>query len=238
MTAAADRAAGYLLAHRDAIDPVSLALVAWIGERFGRTELAVLRVEAVALARAGEHRGGSTVLGRLLDPALPAPEPASLAAAGTDGLLYRAAFCTPGDAPGLRTLRGDVARDIRRGGYAATHAGIAIVLAEQAGCAVDPDGRLRRQAVARLAAELGPDPVPGDLRFEQAAILDLLGAWRRVPAGPLTARMLRAQRADGSFPNAPGARPDPGADWHPTMLGLWVLERHLGPGRPVPFLAR
>jgi hypothetical protein len=234
--AAADRAAAYLRAQAGVIDPVSLTLVAWIGERFGRADLAALRTEAVRLVRVGERRGGSEVLDRIVDPAAPEPDPATVAAAGTDAVVHAGAFCTPGDTDGTAALARTVRAETRHGGYRTTHAALALVLAEQRGCSPDPDRRLRAGLVRRVAAELGARPEPSDLAFEQAAMLDLLDAWPRVPARSLVAAAVRAQRADGSWPWRAGTRPPQAEDWHPTMLGLWVLERSRGPGRPLPFL--
>lgn len=131
----------------------------------------------------------------------------------------------------------------RVGGYALTHAALAMRWTLENGCRTESElADLRRDQITLLEqlagqreATIAELDAGQDIWIESLAMLSLLGAGDRVRSEWLDA-LMAAQRSDGGW--ARGSREDR-SDPHPTALSLWVLQEHLEPDRPqVSWLGR
>lgn len=117
------------------------------------------------------------------------------------------------------------------GGYATTHAALALAWSLENGCMhwVDATSLRHRQVealVALLAAgdELAAsDPDAADIWVEALALLYYLDSRERIASAWLDA-LLALQRPDGGWPEHPG---EPTSSPHTTAFALWVLSEEL-----------
>ncbi|MGZ6929038.1 MAG: hypothetical protein ACXVK4_00780 [Acidimicrobiia bacterium] len=213
-----------------AMDPTSLAISGYLARRYDLVQLAGAGDEGRRRIRAGDHGGGgSEILGAMLVAG--APRPSSSALQGVppyERAIAAAQYCRPSDAA---SLLAQVRRVAAAGGYSLTHAAIAFEIGWERRC-VDGGAaaRARDALVTAMVHDLSESGAVNDLTMERVAMLAMLGA-------PLPVRSVRsiaaAQGADASWVDPTGRVPE----WHPTMLGTWVLSAAAGMGAPVPFVA-
>jgi hypothetical protein len=114
---------------------------------------------------------------------------------------------------------------VDQGGYALTHASLALKLLDDNGCALDPadagDVRERvRRGLWRLVGARARDPryEELDVRYEALALLLDFHGERSLGDGPATT-LLAEQQPDGGWKPAADRPSHP----HPTVLAVWAL---------------
>jgi hypothetical protein len=136
--------------------------------------------------------------------------------ASIDRLTSRALQCDRTELP--ETYLDDLKRAENEGGYALTHAAIALHWARANGCI---DRRVYAEHVESQTVELvriAEEAPVSDLGMEAIAALYLIGEGDRVQ--PAWVRnVIAGQNADGGW----GVRTGRASTDHPSVLGLWVL---------------
>ncbi len=210
------------------MDPASLSIPDYLARRFDWPELAGAGALARRMLRA-DDAGSSGGLGRLVDPAAPAPTQRQLAGAPDyEVVIADALVCRSGSDPSAQ-LPAAIRRVAAQGGYPLTHAAVALGIAHERRCMPAADDVLRRDLVTALRAEADAATVVDDLAIERLAMLAFLG--EPLPEGPVRA-VVAAQRPDGSWVDPANRVPS----WHPTMLAVWALSAAADRGAAVPFL--
>ena len=129
-----------------------------------------------------------------------------------------------------------MARLADEGGYALTHAALAIGWLEENRCDAPP-AALRERIVKAMAAGVVADDRLDDIEIESAAFLYYLGRGDLVPRR-FSASLLEAQNADGGWPEFWPDTQGRGSHWHPTLLALWVLLERADRGNGAPMIRR
>jgi hypothetical protein len=166
---------------------------------------------------------------RLIDPKAPAPRLPDRAPdfVRTDLMaLYGPQGLLPEDF--LARLK----TQMESGGYALTHAALALQWACEQGCVeASPDvAELRTALIEGLCRVAQEQRFVTDLGLEAIAFLHYLGAGPRVLAAWVEA-ILDAQQPDGRFTGRAPASGEVYND-HATLLSLWILLEAQHPGQP------
>ncbi len=226
---AAVRAADALAGMRGEMDPASLSIPDYLARRYGLAALDGSGNLARRLLVAGDRRGTGSATDGLVESTARRPTRGELAGSpGYERAIVSARFCDRLEGRALARRVTDLAG---AGGYPLTHAAFAFQLAWERHCFDDITAvRTARVLVTALRTEVAKMTVVDDLAIERLAMLAFLG--RPLPPNGVAA-IADAQRPDGSWSDLSGEV----LDWHPTMLGTWVLAAASSPGRTVPFLA-
>ena len=118
-----------------------------------------------------------------------------------------------------------------QGGYLLTHALLACVWLKENGFGVPLSAFFIQDMYRATAALIGNDPVVTDLELEAAAFLYLVGQGALVD-NAFVDRVIAVQNYDGGWllsSNTPGK-----SDWHPTILGLFLLLQREYPADSYP----
>lgn len=210
-----DTAIAWLAAELPETDAFTLAFVDYVGRRYGIAEFAEAR--ALAQRAAASERPETQPDLRLVFPdARVAPEALTETGSPPGFLLVRGGLAC--DEPGSPEGFDDQIRAaIDAGGYDLTHAGLALGIERDLGCAPTGGTELRDAVVAALVAEAETATAIDDLAAERLAVLVYLGAADRVTNAQIAA-VIDAQQGDGSI-----AAPDPATARHLMTFAVWVL---------------
>jgi hypothetical protein len=118
-----------------------------------------------------------------------------------------------------------------QGGYLLTHALLACVWFQENGCAVPLPASFVNDMYLATASLIGDDPVVTDLELEAAAFLYLAGQGELVKDS-FVELVITVQNSDGGWllsSDTPG-----NSDWHPTILGLFLLLHREYPADSYP----
>ena len=227
--AALDRGAAYLAGTFDKIDAVSLAIIDYVGRRFGLEQLATARSEAER-RYPNEVMADDLALQRLVIGGSPPPTDLS-AASPTTRLLATALHCD-------RRLPGQDYPDqlrsaLQQGGFEATHAALALGWLRELGCSGPELSELSDEADRALRSGFDGGSEVVDLRVEQAAFREYLTSQPIDDAAWIDA-LRAAQRPDGGWgQNGPSSE----SSWHTTVLAMWDLAAATTRSEPIAMIA-
>jgi len=126
-----------------------------------------------------------------------------------------------------------LADNVALGGYAATHALLALLWLGDRACPSPGGDTFLEATLTASAAVIDQDhSLTTDLEMEAAALLAYLGEAGRVPAGFVDGVVANQQDGGGWGPYAPT---DP-ASGHTSALALWYLHELLFPGQRTPMV--
>lgn len=148
----------------------------------------------------------------------------------TDRLLVSALYC---DRLGLPESFADVlARAVREGRYAATHALLAWVWIQENRCALTVPAGFFDEMCAAVARIIAEDPTSvNDIKLEAAAFLCLAHQVEHVNLS-FVRRVIEARNPDGGWGRPAAGAGDPNASsWHSTILALITLLHVRFPSR-------
>ena len=214
--------------------PVAYLSLAVLHRRFGLDDLEPMQSRYMAAVEGSEGRAQRRLRAfmRLLDPnaRVEAADLDSISE-GIDQLTSRALNCQRYPLPidfelTLRTA-------ISKGGYALTHAGLALQWLEENTCATPWSRRLQTMAIQKIGKILETDPRVTDLELEAETFLSYTGSKQLIPPG-FVESVLETQRADGGWSADSALDPD-GGHWHATSLALWLLLEKAAP-EPIPMI--
>ena len=215
--AAIERAIAYLEPRID--NPHVCLFLGSMRRRFDLQAFADLPRKYDELLAGGGPSPDFLALRRILHPKNVCP-PAILAMIVSEAnrVLGPALYCDRGEYP--PNYRGTLRGAVDEGGYALTHAGLALAFMEAYGCdpPVHDPRNFKDKVVTKMAALLDASDGTSDLEMESAAFLHLLGRGDLVPAG-FVAAARAAQMPDGGWPGVSVLA----SDWHATAVGLWLL---------------
>jgi hypothetical protein len=118
-----------------------------------------------------------------------------------------------------------------QGGYMLTHALLACIWIQENGCEVPLSASFIKDIYRATAALINDDSVVEDLELEAAAFLYLAGQGALVNDAFID-RVIAAQHDDGGWAQYLD-RPNE-SDWHPTILGLFLLLQREYPADSYP----
>ena len=205
-------------------EPHALLFMGLIYRRFGIAEFAnALERYDEELPRHPERAPVLRVFRRMFDASNPIQlEDWQHVTIPTDRLLVSALYC---DRLGLpESFAEALGRAVSQGRYAATHALLAWVWAQENRCRLAvPDGLLE-EMYGTVAAIIDEDPATvNDIKLEAAAFLCLAGQVQRVDLG-FVRRVIAFRNDDGGWgrPVEGAGRPHE-SSWHSTILALMIL---------------
>lgn len=156
---------------------------------------------------------------RMIRPAA-RPTAASLREANGNAssmLVRNALACdSPGSAPDFETR---LRTAIDSGGYALTHAAVALGIEAELRCPATGGTNLRAMIIDAIALAVADDTTVDDLSVERMAMLVYMDAAHHIPVARLDA-LVAAIRDDGTI-----AGPDIATQRHTAGLAIWVLGR-------------
>jgi hypothetical protein len=116
---------------------------------------------------------------------------------------------------------------VEKGGYELTHVALAWQWIEENGCTIEVLADFKSGLINSLAKLIGLDDSVTDLEIEAASLLHYMGYENRVPPAFIN-RLISVQLPDGGFPIQSGVvEGGYEANWHPSVLALWLLLQHL-----------
>jgi len=235
LQAAAARAAALLASDRWN-DPFAFILSDALYRRFAVGTLSASSRRFAEFRTAHPEVAWIDVFRRLIDPEQKArPEWLDSAAGGVRGLdrlTVLALYCDQAPPPADYTALLEKGR--AEGGYALTHAALALIWLRENGCRV-VEADFEKRVIRETAALVRADAAVSDLELEAAAMVARLGEARLLPHRFLE-EVIAAQHEDGGWAEDSGkAGP---ADWHPTLLALWLLLEIEQPGGTIPMIPR
>jgi hypothetical protein len=235
LRAAAARAAALLASDRWN-DPLAFILSDALYRRFAVETLSASTLRFAEFRAAHPDVTWVDVFRRLIDPEQKArPEwfdPAAGGARGLDRLTVLALYCD--QVPPPADYRALLEKGRAEGGYALTHAALALIWLRENGCRVaEPD--FEKRVIRETAALVRADGAVSDLELEAAAMVARLGEARLLP-DRFPQEVMAAQHGDGGWAED-GGKTSP-SDWHPTILALWFLLEIEQPGGTIPMVPR
>ena len=136
-------------------------------------------------------------------------------------LVRNALACdSPGSAPDFAQRLTSAQND---GGYALTHAAVALGIEAELRCPPTGGPQLRAAVIAAIANAVRRDTEIDDIAVERMAMLVYLGAAHRIPRGRIDA-LVAAVRDDGTVVGS-----DVATQRHTAGLAIWVLGRFTQP---------
>lgn len=145
---------------------------------------------------------------------------------GADLQVCPALYCDRAEAPATyaETLRASLAR----GGYELSHIGMAMMVAQDLGCADFIPAEIASGAVDGMKKLVAVDGRLTDLEMESATTLTYLGHGSSIPEG-FAEEILAHQKPNGGW-DFDSATPQERGNWHATTYAIWYLLE----SRPVP----
>ena len=209
---------------KQAREPHALLFMGLMYRRFGVKEFAnCLALYDEVLPKHPDRAPVLRVFRRMLDANNPIqPEDWERVTLQTDRLLVSALYC---DRLGLpESFAEALARAVSQGRYAATHALLAWVWAQENRCALAVPAGFLENMYATVASIIDEDPTSvNDIKLEAAAFLCLAHQVHRVDLG-FVRRVIAFRNADGGWGRPAEGAGNPGeSSWHSTILALMIV---------------
>ena len=209
--------ARYVESQFEYIDSASLMIIDYVGRRYGITELSGAAQAAATRSARSDLTPDERSLARLVQPRATMSPLIGTAESRTTDALAIALHCD--QIPPPATYLEDLASLAADGGFAATHAALAVGWLNELGCSSAASRALQTTLVISIEAAFHASVGVIDLRAEQSAFALYLGGtstrsieWEQ--------SIRSTQHSDGSWgQDGPGSQ----SSWHTTILAMWAL---------------